>query len=61
MSVESIVANDRLRKLMKEISSLRKQVEQAERARSASRVELELASPIVVAQTRLQSLSGRYR
>jgi hypothetical protein len=57
MSVESIVANDRLLKLMKEISSLRMQVEQAERDRATTRVEV--ASAIVATQARLQSRSGR--
>jgi hypothetical protein len=57
MSVESIVANDRLRKLMKEISSLRTQVEQAERDRATTRVEV--ASAIVAGQARLQSRSSR--
>jgi hypothetical protein len=57
MSAESIVANDRLRKLVKEIASLRIQVEQAERDRATTRVEV--ASAIVAAQARLQSRLGR--
>jgi hypothetical protein len=57
MRTQKSVSEDRLIKLMPEIASLRKKLEQAERDRAVSRVEV--ASAIVVAQTRLQSRSGR--
>ena len=57
MRTQKGVSEDRLLKLMSEIVSLRRKLEQAERDRAASRVEV--ASAIVVAQARLQSRSGR--
>jgi hypothetical protein len=57
MRTQKNVSEDRLLKLMSEIVSLRRKLEQAERDRAASRVEV--ASAIVVAQAGLQSLSGR--
>jgi hypothetical protein len=57
MRTQEGVSEDRLRKLMSEIATLRKKLEQAERDRAVSRVEV--ASAIVVAQARLQSRSGR--
>jgi hypothetical protein len=57
MRTQEGVSEDHLRKLMSEIVTLRKKLEQAESDRAVSRVEV--ASAIVVAQARLQSRSGR--
>jgi hypothetical protein len=57
MRTQKSISEDRLLELMSEIVSLRKKIEQVERDRELTRVEV--ASAIVVAQARLQSRSGR--
>jgi hypothetical protein len=59
MRTEKAVSEETLQRLWSEISLLRKEVEQAERSRTAAR--LEFTSAVAAARARLQSHLGHYR